>query len=60
MTFTLKIRLYNDALQTWYDLANALRKIAEQVQDIGDESVSHDSSVVMDSNGNTVGKWGVR
>ena len=60
MTFRLTIRTGNDAMQTWYDLANALRRIAEQLQDLGDETVSSDSSVVMDSNGNRVGQWEVK
>ena len=60
MTFRLTIRTGNDAMATWYNIANALRRIAEQLQDLGDETVSSDSSVVMDSNGNRVGQWEVK
>jgi hypothetical protein len=49
--FHVSVNLGNDAMVNAYDLATALRKVAEQVEngDIGDD--------VRDFNGNTVGRW---
>jgi hypothetical protein len=64
MTFKLTIRLGNDAMSTWFDIANALRTVAGQVQDLGDVQIttedSHTASVIMDDNGNSCGKWETR
>ena len=49
--FTLKIELGNDAMQSREDIADALRSVAQQMENGG--GVGH----IMDANGNTVGKY---
>lgn len=52
--FILTIELGNDAMQTYQDVHDALRKVADFVSaDPGD------TGNVRDANGNTVGKWSV-
>ncbi len=56
MIFILTIELGNDAMQTGYDVAEALRVVANKIQD-------HDASEdygnrIGDMNGNKVGEWG--
>lgn len=63
--FTLNIELGNAAMQTTYDVAQALRKLAEYVEGVGewgsDEAgglIWHlDAGSIRDENGNTVGGW---
>jgi hypothetical protein len=49
--FTVKIELGNEAMQSYVDVANALKKVAIRVG-VGDAY-----GKIMDRNGNSVGKW---
>lgn len=62
MKFTLTIELGNEAMQTGYDVADALREIADRIYPRG--LTEHRNAVslvglVRDINGNTVGSWQV-
>lgn len=59
MFFTLSIHLGNDAMQSPYDLALALRKLAGRLADDGYEPALPDSGVIRDDNGNNVGTWDI-
>jgi hypothetical protein len=50
--FGLEITLGNDAMRNRYDIAEALRGVAERI-----EAGSVDSGKVKDLNGNSVGSW---
>jgi len=54
--FQLNIRLGNAAMLTASDIAAALRKVADRL----DEDGVHGSAVIMDENGARVGNWSVR
>lgn len=57
----LRIELGNDAMQSSTDVATALRKVAERLEEKGyleDEEVSSLTRGIMDLNGRTVGEWG--
>jgi len=54
-TFTLKITLGNEAMQTGSDIARALRDIADDIAD--QDQMSGTGGNIMDDNGNSVGKW---
>lgn len=59
----LRIELGNDAMQSSADVATALRKVAERLEEKGyleDEEVSSLTRGIMDHNGRTVGEWGLR
>jgi hypothetical protein len=56
MTFTLKIKLGNEAMQTGEDIAEALQRIAGKLKYIGYPS-SNDYGNIRDVNGNRVGEW---
>lgn len=59
----LRIALGNDAMRTSSDVANALRKVAdrlEQSQYLEDEEIQSLIRGIMDRNGSTVGEWGFR
>lgn len=59
----LRIELGNDAMQTSADVATALRKVADRLEEKGyleDEEVSSLTRGIMDLNGRTVGEWGLR
>lgn len=58
MEFTLTVRFGNDAMQTGDDLAAALRRIAEQVEVLG-EPAREFGRPVFDTNGARVGAWNV-
>lgn len=58
MTFTLKIKLGNDAMQTGLDVADALTRIARRIE--SDDELAPDCGKVMDTNGNSVGNWEVK
>lgn len=63
--FCLRINLGNDAMQTGSDVANALRDIADFIQNNGNmESYTrangYPGKYVNDINGNTVGFWDVK
>lgn len=53
--FKLTIRFGNDAMQDAEDVAFALRALADKLMAQDFEG----SSIVWDSNGNTVGEWSV-
>lgn len=48
--FVLRIRLGNEAMQTTTDVADALRRLADELERDG-------SKYVFDLNGNKVGEW---
>jgi hypothetical protein len=54
--FKLTIALGNDAMQSSYDIADALRATADKIENI---YTIHSGSTgkVIDANGNTVGQW---
>lgn len=58
--FTLILELGNDAMQSWADIARALRQVADQVDGPSDE-FPHEGqrNAVNDGNGNRVGLWRV-
>jgi hypothetical protein len=58
MTFTLGIRLGNDAMQTPHDVAAVLRKVADRLDvQAGLLGAVREESSIRDLNGNTVGEW---
>ena len=65
MRFTLKIELGNAAMLTGDDLAAALRKVADKVENESTHSQNYDGENqidemegrVYDENGNKVGTW---
>lgn len=59
--FALTIRLANAAMQTSSDVAEALRKAADQVDEHADTLIGWHgmSRGILDDNGNTVGSWRV-
>ena len=59
MKFTLEIELGNDAMQTRNDVMEALRKLGQNLRYMNDTPESGDDGGIMDTNGNTVGKWEV-
>ena len=59
----LRIELGNDAMRTSTDVATALRKVAERLEEKGyleDEEMNSLNRGIMDLNGRTVGEWGFR
>ena len=61
MEFSLTIKLGNEAMQTGHDVAEALRRIAIQIDvDFAEWDCDADHGKVFDANGNSVGTWGVR
>ena len=65
MEFSLTIKLGNEAMQTGHDVAEALRRIAIQIDvdcdvDFAGWNCDADQGKVFDANGNSVGTWGVR
>jgi hypothetical protein len=62
MKFMVSINLGNDAMQDGFDIAAALRKIADQIQSYNTEDLDASASDsanmrIRDFNGNTVGFW---
>jgi len=53
--FTLTIKLGNDAMRDYADIAEALTRLGALMADYGDDT----PSVIMDQNGNRVGEWKV-
>lgn len=51
--FALEINLGNDAMSTPQDVAEAIRRVADRVDGLGDLSGG-----IRDLNGNTVGRYG--
>jgi len=58
--FILKIKLGNAAMLTGYDIAGALREIADKVNDNEDMREFSGEKGVYDINGNRVGTWLVK
>lgn len=56
--FTLTIELGNDAMQTKYDVAEALREIADRLDQQLTEWGYAERMTLRDDNGNTVGLFG--
>lgn len=56
MEFTLTIMLGNEAMQTGVEIADALRKVADHVQNVG-YGTSDIEGKIRDENGNTVGSY---
>lgn len=59
MIFNVKITMGNDAMLNGYDIARALRSIADDVEEIVEETgvTGEMQGKVMDLNGNSVGEW---
>lgn len=60
--FVLEIELGNEAMQTWSDIADALRYIADSIpfSELGVRNVAPrntEQGAVWDGNGNRVGRW---
>ena len=53
--FTLTISLGNDAMQDYYDIAEALTRLGALMADYGDDTPKS----IIDQNGNYVGQWSV-
>ena len=65
MKFLMRISLGNDAMQDGRDIARALRKAADEIEDEGpfEEPLVVDTVLVKgiwDDNGNNVGMWTVK
>ena len=58
--FILKINLGNEAMLTGYDIAGALRDIADKVNDNEDMLEFSGEKRILDINGNSVGTWSVK
>lgn len=59
MKFTLEIELGNEAMQTRDDIEEALRNLGQNLRYMSDPPSVGDDGVIIDYNGNTVGKWEV-
>lgn len=57
--FTLTIRLGNDAMQSGNDIAEALVRAANYINDYHQEIEAGDALSLKDQNGNRVGEWKV-
>jgi hypothetical protein len=58
----VKIDLGNSGMQTSAQVAEALRKVAKRLEDNGyleNEEIQTLSRGIMDTNGNSVGEWGI-
>ena len=53
--FTLTIKLGNDAMQDYADIAEALTRLGALMADYGDDTPTS----IIDQNGNYVGQWSV-
>lgn len=56
MKFTLEIELGNDAMQTYADIAHAVRRIFSDFAN-RHENAADDMGRIYDINGNKVGTW---
>ena len=54
--FKLRITIGNDAMQTGEDVAGALRKVADKLQNVGKLPTFHHRNI-LDDNGNVVGTY---
>ena len=55
-TFTLTIKLGDDAMQNTHDVAEALHRVADKLHRLP----AAREGVIIDTNGNTVGHWEVK
>ena len=60
MKFVLEIKLGNDAMQTWGDLARTVRDALEHARGSECPPEGGERGKIMDDNGNAVGWWVVR
>jgi len=59
--FILKIDLGNDAMQTPYDIQDALKRTAKKIYDADFNMDDMKSGCkILDLNGNTVGSWQIK
>ena len=58
--FVLSIKLGNEAMITGYDIAGALREIADKINDNEDMREFSGEKRIGDINGNKVGTWKVK
>lgn len=56
-TFTLRLRLGNDAMQTYADLARSLHELASVLDRFRGAPLVNDAGAICDDNGNRVGGW---
>jgi len=59
MTFTLKIELGNDAMESLADVGAMVGRLADRLKRDHSEPGVGDGGKLIDINGNTVGKWEV-
>lgn len=63
MRFTVEIELGNEAMETWQDLRDALKRVAGKMGSkaccLGSAPSNGDGSKIMDENGNSVGRWDI-
>jgi hypothetical protein len=60
--FTLEIKLGNESMQTTGDISFALYELAAKFTHqwpLSDKFLSDAGGVIRDTNGNTVGSWGI-
>jgi hypothetical protein len=60
MKFALSIQIGNDAMQTWEHVTWALDAVARQIRESCEGEVGREASVIMDANGNIVGRWSTK
>ena len=56
MQFKLTIKIGNDVVQTWPDIAYLLRHVANDIAD-NNSGMADTSRRIRDANGNSVGFW---
>lgn len=59
MKFKLDIELGNAAMLEGHDIAEALRKVASQIEHVQHDGLARRTDAIHDLNGNTVGRWKV-
>lgn len=57
--FWIDIDLGNVAMRTPKDVARALYKLADKLEDMSADEAMSDDWVFADDNGNSVGSWGI-
>jgi hypothetical protein len=60
MKFALSIKIGNDAMQTWEHVSWALDAVARQIRESCEDQVNPEASVIMDADGNIVGRWSTK
>lgn len=60
--FVLNIDLGNEAMQSYGDVKDALKRVAQQLGPDGNDTPfdGRESGTIRDGNGNTVGSWEVQ